>query len=96
MHSEKKKKNEKEYFGGRNNMADVSIGVGLIAIGASIAFGLSAIATAIAEKSIGTAAVGALAEKEELFGKVLILTVIPETIVLFGIVALIMLVGLVG
>lgn len=91
LHSEKKK-----IIGGRNNMAEVSIGVGLVAIGASIAFGLSAIATAIAEKSIGTAAVGALAEKEELFGKGLILTVIPETIVLFGIVAVIMLIGLVG
>jgi V/A-type H+-transporting ATPase subunit K len=66
--------------------AEVSIGVGLVAIGASLALGLSAIATAMAEKAIGTAAVGALAEKEELFGKGLILTVIPESIVIFGLV----------
>lgn len=77
-------------------MADVSIGVGLVAIGASLAFGLSALASGIAEKSIGTAALGALAEKEELFGKGLILTVIPETLVLFGLVAVIMIIGLVG
>lgn len=57
---------------------------GLIAIGASIAIGLTAIAAALAEKEIGAAAVGAMAEKEETFGKGLILTVIPETLVIFG------------
>ena len=69
---------------------------GLIAIGASIAFGVSAIATAIAEKQIGAAAVGAMAEKEELFGKGLILTVIPETIVIFGLVLAILIIGMAG
>ncbi len=64
----------------------VDMGTGLVAIGAGLAIGLSAIAAAIAEKEIGAAAVGAMAEKEELFGKGLILTVIPETIVIFGLV----------
>jgi V/A-type H+/Na+-transporting ATPase subunit K len=77
-------------------MADVGIGVGLVAIGASLALGLSAIATAMAEKAIGTAAVGAMAEKEELFGKGLILTVIPESIVIFGLVVAILILGLVA
>lgn len=67
---------------------------GLIAIGASIAFGLSSIAAGIAEKQIGAAAVGAMAEKEELFGKGLILTVIPETIVIFGLVVAILIIGM--
>ena len=62
------------------------ISTGLIAIGSGLAIGLSAIAAAIAEKEIGAAAVGAMAEKEELFGKGLILTVIPETLVIFGLV----------
>ena len=70
------------------------LGVGLIAISASVAFGVSAIATAYAEKAIGTAAIGAMAEKEELFGKGLILTVIPETIVIFGLVVAILIIGL--
>lgn len=70
--------------------------VGLIAVGASVAFGLSAIAAGIAEKQIGAAAVGAMAEKEELFGKGLILTVIPETIVIFGLVVAILILGLAG
>ncbi len=76
--------------------ADVSVGVGLVAISASLALGLSAIATGIAEKGIGTAAVGAMAEKEELFGKGLILTVIPESIVIFGLVVAILILGLIG
>ena len=70
--------------------------VGLIAIGAGLAIGMSAIATAIAEKGIGTAAIGAMAEKEQLFGKGLILTVIPETIVIFGLVVAILIIGLAG
>lgn len=59
---------------------------GLIAIGAGIAVGLSGIASGVAEAGIGAAAVGAMAENEKLFGKGLILTVIPETIVIFGLV----------
>jgi V/A-type H+-transporting ATPase subunit K len=59
---------------------------GLIAIGAGLAVGLAGIGSGIAEKDIGAAAVGAMAEREELFGKGLILTVIPETIVIFGLV----------
>lgn len=72
----------------------VDIGTGLVSIGAGLAIGLSAIASAMAEKSIGAAAVGAMAEKEELFGKGLILTVIPETLVIFGLVIAIMIMGL--
>jgi V/A-type H+-transporting ATPase subunit K len=68
---------------------------GLIAIGAGLAVGLSAIGAGLAEKSIGAAAVGAMAEKEELFGKGLILTVIPETIVIFGLVIAILIIGMV-
>ena len=70
--------------------------MGLIAIGAGLAIGMSAIAAALAEKSIGTAAIGAMAEKESLFGKGLILTVIPETLVIFGLVAAILIIGLAG
>jgi len=69
---------------------------GLIAIGAGLAVGLSAIGAGIAENAIGAAAVGAMAEKEELFGKGLIMTVIPETLVIFGLVIAIMVIGLAG
>lgn len=67
---------------------------GLIAIGAAAAIGITAIAAAWAESQIGTAAIGAAAENESFFGKGLILTVIPETIVIFGLVVAIMIMGL--
>ena len=73
-------------------MVDVS--TGLVAIASGLAIGLSAIAAAIAEKEIGAAAVGAMAEKEELFGKGLVLTVIPETILIFGLVVAILILNL--
>jgi V/A-type H+/Na+-transporting ATPase subunit K len=72
----------------------VEIGVGLIAVGSGLAIGLSAIAAGMAESTIGAAAVGAMAEKEELFGKSLILTVIPETLVIFGLVVAILILNL--
>ena len=74
----------------------VDLGTGLVALAAGAAIGLSAIAAAIAEKDIGVAAVGAMAEKEELFGKGLVLTVIPETIVIFGLVVAILIIGMAG
>ena len=72
----------------------VGSSTGMIALSASIAIAGSAIAAAWAEKAIGTAAIGAMAEKEELFGKGLILTVIPETIVIFGLVIAILIIGM--
>jgi len=69
----------------------MAIEAGLIAIGAGLAVGLSALGSAIAEKDIGSAAIGAIAENEKLFGKGLILTVIPETIVIFGMIIAILL-----
>ncbi|HQP71228.1 MAG TPA: ATPase, partial [Methanoculleus sp.] len=47
---------------------------------------VTGIASAIAEQSIGSAAVGATAENRDVFGLALLLTVIPETIVIFGLV----------
>ncbi|MFN8472551.1 MAG: ATPase [Anaerolineae bacterium] len=58
--------------------------VGLIAIGAALAVGLAALATAFAQARIGSAAMGALAEKRDLFGPSLILVAIPETMVILG------------
>ncbi len=72
----------------------VEINTGIIAISSAIAIAASAFAAAWAEKSIGVAAIGAMAEKEELFGKGLVLTVIPETIVIFGLVVAILILTL--
>lgn len=57
---------------------------GLAAISAGIAIGLAVLAAGIAEKDIGTAAIGAIAENPKLFGKALAIIVIPETLVIFA------------
>ena len=56
--------------------------LGMKALGAGLAVGLTGIATGIAEMSIGSAAVGATAENKDIFGLALLFTVIPETIVI--------------
>ncbi|PSH00376.1 MAG: hypothetical protein BRC30_03850 [Nanohaloarchaea archaeon SW_7_46_7] len=69
---------------------------GMAAIGAGLAIGLSALATAWAQAKIGSAGVGALAEDDSLFGNVLILTALPETIVIFGLVVALVVTGFIG
>ena len=59
---------------------------GMKAIGAGLAVGLTGIGTGVAEMGIGAAAVGAIAENKDFFGLGLLFTVIPETIVIFGLV----------
>jgi V/A-type H+-transporting ATPase subunit K len=59
-------------------------GVGLTAIGAALAVGLAAIATSWAQGRIGSAGVGAIAEKPEMLGAVILLIAIPETMVILG------------
>ena len=56
----------------------------LIAFAAALAIGLPAIATAWAQSKIGAAGAGALAEKPELSGTIIILLAIPETMVILG------------
>ncbi|MDR2945047.1 MAG: V-type ATP synthase subunit K [Methanosarcinales archaeon] len=63
---------------------------GLAALSKAIAIVGTGIASAWAEKVIGAAAVGAMVENESLFGKALVLTVLPETIVIFGLVVAIL------
>ena len=66
--------------------AKADINPGLKAIAAAVAVGLTGLAAAIGEQAIGAAAVGAMAEDPKLFGRGLLMTVIPETIVIFGLV----------
>lgn len=58
--------------------------IGIMAIGAALAIGLTAIATGIAQARIGPAGVGALAENPELLGSIVLLIAIPETMVILG------------
>lgn len=56
----------------------------LIAFAAALAIGLPALATGWAQSKIGSAGAGALAEKPELSGSIIILLAIPETMVILG------------
>ncbi len=69
---------------------------GLVAMSAALTMVGTGIATAWAEKVVGGAAVGAMAEKPELFGKGIAMMVLPETIVIFGLVIAFLLIGKIG
>ncbi len=64
----------------------IEVGMGLTAIGAGLAVGLGAIGTGLAQSSIGASVIGAVAEDEKMFGKGLFFLVLPETLVIFGLV----------
>ncbi|MFH1151026.1 MAG: ATPase [Actinomycetota bacterium] len=61
-----------------------AVKIGVIAISAALAIGLSAIATAMAQSRIGAAMAGAVAERPELVGSAIIMVAIPETMVILG------------
>lgn len=63
-----------------------AVKIGLIAISAAIAIGLSALATGLAQSRIGAAMAGAIAERPELVGSAIIMVAIPETMVILGLV----------
>lgn len=52
--------------------------------GIAIGVGLAAIGAGIAERSIGAAAIGAIAEDESMLAYGVLLTVIPESLVIFA------------
>jgi len=52
----------------------------------ALAVGLAALGAGYAERGIGSAAMGAIAEDQDLFGTGLILTVLPETLVILALV----------
>ncbi len=60
-------------------------------IGAGIALGLAGIGTGLSQGPIGAAAVGMIAEDSSKFVNGLIFTALPETIVLFGFLAVFLL-----
>ena len=67
-----------------------TVGYGRIAIGAGIAVGITGLGAGLAERDVGAAAVGAITEDVSLFGKAMVLMVLPETIVIFGLVVAIL------
>ena len=66
---------------------------GLIAIGMGLAVGLSALGTGLAQARIGAAGLGSAVEKPESLGLALIFLLLPETLVIFGLVIAFILLG---
>jgi V/A-type H+-transporting ATPase subunit K len=54
------------------------------AMGAAFAIGFAAFGTAWAQSKIGSAAAGAIAEKPEVGGTMIVLEALPETIIILG------------
>jgi V/A-type H+-transporting ATPase subunit K len=66
----------------------------LIALSAALAIGVSALATAWVQSRIGSAGAGAVAEKPEVRGAIIVMLAIPETLVILGfVVAVLILTG---
>lgn len=60
---------------------------------AALSVGLAAFGAGYAERGIGAAAVGAVAEDDDMFGRGLILTVLPETLVILALVVVFLTLG---
>jgi V/A-type H+/Na+-transporting ATPase subunit K len=65
-------------------------------IGAALATGLSSLGAGFAVAKVGTAAVGALAEKPELFGRLLIFIGLAEGIAIYGLIVSILMLNRLG
>jgi V/A-type H+-transporting ATPase subunit K len=65
-------------------------------IGAALATGLSSLGAGFAVARVGTAAVGALAEKPELFGRLLIFIGLAEGIAIYGLIVSILMLNRLG
>ena len=67
-------------------MADIAAltSEGAMAIGAGIAMGLSALAAAWSQGSLGSSALGVVAERPEFEKNILIYIVLPEVLAVFG------------
>jgi V/A-type H+-transporting ATPase subunit K len=63
---------------------EITIAHGLLGLAAAIAVSFGAIGTAWAQSRIGAAAAGAIAERPEIGGQMLIFLVLPETLIIFG------------
>lgn len=67
---------------------------GYAALGAGLALGLAGIGTGLSQGPIGAASVGMIAEDAGRLGHAILFTALPETIVLFGFLAMFLMPGL--
>lgn len=75
---------------------EISLGFALALIGVGLPTGLAAIGAALAVGPIGAAALAAITEKPELFGRSLVFLGLAEGIAIYGLVVTILLLGRLG
>lgn len=61
-----------------------------LAFGAALAVGLCGLGTGYAQARIGSAGLGAMAERPEMFASSVIMMAIPETVIILGFVVAVM------
>lgn len=66
--------------------------VALLALAAALAVGLTAFGTAYAQARIGAAGAGAIAERPEVAGTIIIMEAIPETMIILGFVVAVLII----
>jgi V/A-type H+-transporting ATPase subunit K len=64
---------------------------GLLGVGAGLAIGLAGLGGGIAIKTVGTAVISAMLEREESFGKAFIVVALGEAIAIYGLIVAILL-----
>ena len=64
----------------------------VLAISAAIAISVSGLAAAYVIRTVGTAAISALSEREEAFGKLVVIVALGEAIAIYGLIIAILLV----
>jgi V/A-type H+-transporting ATPase subunit K len=74
----------------------LSVGDGLALIGVALATGLSVLGAGYAVAVVGAAALGALAEKPELFGRTLVFIGLAEGLAIYGLIMSILMLGRLG
>ena len=66
---------------------------GLLGLAAALAVGLGAIGTAWAQSRIGAAAAGAIAERPEIGGLMIVFLALPETMIILGFLVAFLVIG---
>jgi len=71
----------------------LTLGSGLLALAAAAAVAFGALGTALAQARIGSAAAGAMAERPEIGGLMIVFLALPETMIILGFLAAFLLIG---
>jgi V/A-type H+-transporting ATPase subunit K len=65
-------------------MAEVTLGIGLAALGAGVAVGFAGLGSGLGQGIAAASSVGAVAEDPDMFARGIIFTALPETQAIYG------------